>query len=230
TPDDIEKTYQHLQRIEDVRPLFASLQWALFTAARMPGASNLAPEKRAAIARTAKSVARALVEGFRALPFYEAWDAKHRHSFFSDLFHHDLVHNPAEQLHLVLRALDVFSPDTVDKVGNLFGKVLDDSDEEDPCRTGAGKEALDGVGGDGSRVVVYGHTHDPAYAPLAAGDATEDVYLNSGTFRKRIFRTDDGNGFVRSEHLTYLCFMSKAEAAAMDEPTYAAWMGVRGAR
>jgi hypothetical protein len=63
---------------------------------------------------------------------------------------------------------------------------------------------------------------------------TQDTYLNTGTFRQRVFRTDDKHGFIDSEHLTYVCFFTEGEAAAWRDPTenvtgpaFAMWMGAR---
>jgi UDP-2,3-diacylglucosamine pyrophosphatase LpxH len=220
--EDKNAVYRRLQRIEDVRPLFASLQWAYAETANLQ--STLGPEKGAILRDAVREVVRTIVEDFRALEFFNAWVDKHHR-----IFHF----GPPEQLSTVLKALSLVTPDTVNRLGSVFGRILDSAPEADPYRASAAREELDAVGREGLRFVVYGHTHDPVQASLSATAAKQGIYLNSGTFRQRIFRTDDKQGFVGSEHMSYLCFFRPEEAAAWRAgdgvvgPAFQAWMGAR---
>jgi UDP-2,3-diacylglucosamine pyrophosphatase LpxH len=222
TDEEKRAVYRRLQHIEDVRPLFASLQWAYAEATGMAG--MLGPEKARIVRATAADVIHVLVEDFRELDFFNAWVDKHH-----KIFHFD----PPEQLSTLLRALSVVTPDTVGRLGAVFSKVLGDAQPIDHHRAAAATERLAPVGTEGLRFVVYGHTHNPVQAALAAAGGTEDLYLNSGTFRQRVFRTDDKKGFIRSEHISYLAFFRPDEAAAWRAgdgtagPAYQAWMGAR---
>jgi len=221
TDEDRLLVYRRMQRIEDVRPLFASLQWAYVEASKMP--DTLGETKGRLVHDAAREVLQALVAGFRKLDFYSAWIHRH-HRFFS--------FGPPDQLAAALRAVELVTPDTLGRLAETFGKALDGATEQDPYRAAAGTEQLAPVGAQGLRFVVYGHTHDPVQAALAAG-ATQDLYLNSGTFRQRVFRTDDKQGFVGSEHISYLCFFRDDEASTWRRPgddagpAYQAWMGAR---
>jgi hypothetical protein len=212
--------YHRMQRIEDVRPVFAALQWAYAEASAMEGALGAA--KGRIVHEAAREVLRTLVTDFRKLEFYQRW--AHRHDRI-------LRFDATDQLGAALRALEYVTPDAIERFAKVFGRSVDGALAEDPYRAAAASEALAAVGASGLRFVVYGHTHDPLQAALAASGGTQDVYLNSGTFRQRIFRTDDRMGFVGSEHISYLCFFREAEAAAWrgegGGPAYQMWMGAR---
>jgi UDP-2,3-diacylglucosamine pyrophosphatase LpxH len=222
TPADVDLVYRRLQRIEDVRPLFASLHWIYYEASRLDG--ELDTSKSAAVRAAAHDVVQQVCREFRALAFFQAWLDKHHRKFRLDA---------PEQLSTVLNALSWMSPDTLDHLEPVLDRVLG-KDDEDDNRVGAAQEQLGVVGTAGARFVVYGHTHDPEQAALSADADKQATYLNSGTFRRRVFRTDDKKGFIDSEHLTYLCFYSEAEAATWRDPvekvtgpSFAAWMGAR---
>ena len=83
----------------------------------------------------------------------------------------------------------------------------------------------------GLRFVAYGHTHSPLEAALSASEGRSDVYLNSGTFRQSVFRTDDKLGFIGWERLTFLCFFAEDEVQRQDArsgPAFTTWTGARG--
>ena len=133
----------------------------------------------------------------------------------------------------MLHALTFMNLDTLDHLDAVLDRVLG-TDSADPYRAAALKEHLDRVREQGMRFVVYGHTHDPVQAALSADGNTQDTYLNSGTFRQRVFRTEDRQGFISSEHMTYLCFFREDEAATWRDPAeklagpaFAAWRGAR---
>jgi UDP-2,3-diacylglucosamine pyrophosphatase LpxH len=220
SPEEKTGLYARLQHIEDVRPVFASLQWIHQEVARIGAA--LGEPKASALRSVVEDAVRTVVRDFLQLDFYRAWHEKHR----------SLLHplGDAMQLRAALDALSVVSIDTVGHVGFLLDKL---TGSDDPNRAGAMKEDLDRVGNEGLRFVAYGHTHDGLQAALRAGLKTEDVYLNSGTFRKRVFRTDDKAGFVSSEYLTYLWFFSEREATTWRKdptlrgPAHAMWTGLQ---
>ncbi len=222
TPDEVQGVYKRLQRIEDVRPLFAALHWIYYEASRFR--STLDATKAEAVHTAAHDVVQQLCRDFRALEFFQGWLSKHHRHFHLD---------QPEQLSTVLTALTWMNPDTLDHLEGILDRVLSD-DSKDSYRIAARQEHLDRVRDQGMRFVVYGHTHDPVQAALTADGKTQDTYLNSGTFRQRVFRTDDKKGFIDSEHLTYLCFFREDEAAAwrtpeekLAGPAFAAWMGAR---
>ena len=76
--------------------------------------------------------------------------------------------------------------------------------------------------------VVYGHTHDPVQLPVKAVETKrgkkEDVYLNTGTWRVRHQRAQEGLGFMSFKNLTYATFYKKEERGT-DFPSFETWAG-----
>ncbi len=200
TPVECEHIYHRMQRIEDVRPLLASFQWAYYEADRLGGTmrSTAAAEVRLVVDATVKDLA----ERFRQLDFYRAWLDKHSR---------DLQIDSADLLQAALYGLSRVSLASGLSVANRFDALLSRSEPRDDCRRGAAKEDLRTVGQRGLRFVVYGHTHSPLEVALSASDGKSNVYLNSGTFRQGVFRTDDKSGFIGWERLTLLCFFAEDE-------------------
>jgi len=223
---DKEQVHRRMQRIEDVRPLLASLQWAYYEADCLH--AELSAEKAQEVQIVLDETVKLLVENFRALDFYRAWHDKHVR----------LLHFEAPQkLRAVFDGLSVVTIDTVGKMALLFERAMSRVERivggffaHDHYREAAALEDLHRVGQKGMRYVVYGHTHQPTQAALRAGPKTQDIYLNTGTFRQRTSLTDDRKGFVSSDFMTYLCFFTAEEAAAGwggAGPAYAAWTGSR---
>jgi UDP-2,3-diacylglucosamine pyrophosphatase LpxH len=218
TPEEKLTIRSRMQRIEDVRPLLASLSWAYYEAGRLHGVLGEAKAREVRVALDA--TVRSIVEGFRKLDFYKAWLERH---------HRALRLDAPQLLRALLDGLAVVNVETIGKLGALFERAMG-ADGRDPYRAGAAREDLRAVAQKGLRYVVYGHTHDPAHAALHAGPSVQDTYLNSGTFRQRVFHTDDRQGFITSEHMTYLCFFTEQESVhgwSGRGPAYAAWTGTR---
>jgi hypothetical protein len=223
--EEKDALYARLQHIEDVRPLFAALQWIYQEVARIR--ATIGEAQGRALHAVVDDAVRTSVREFLDLDFYRAWHDRHA----------SILHplSDAAQLRAALDALSVASVDTLGHVGFLLDKL---TSSEDDNRTGAAKENLTRVGTKGLRFVAYGHTHEGLQVALRAGKQTEDLYLNSGTFRKRVFRTDDKNGFITSDYLTYLWFFTEKEAATwraassvpsptLSGPAYGMWTGLR---
>lgn len=211
--------YHRMQHIEDVRPVFASLPWIYQEAGRLDRAYGA--EKARVVQRALEDATRHVVGEFRNLDFFKAWSDKHHRLFRLD---------PPKQLGLLLDALSIASVNTVAQIAQAVSGSGDDDGAR--YRAGAAREAR--VGDKGFRFVVYGHTHGATRAALSAGDTTEDAYLNTGTFRRRVYRTEDKSGYVSSEYLSYLCFFREDEAATwrgadprLVGPGYLEWTGTR---
>jgi UDP-2,3-diacylglucosamine pyrophosphatase LpxH len=219
TCDDI---LRRMQRIDDVRPVLASFQWAFFEAERINGQL---PSAQASLLRGAlDATAAKIAEDFLKLDYHAAWRSKH-HGF--------LRPDMPVKLDIVLEALRAVHAHTLFDLAVALTGVGAKKDPRDECEVGAAKESLDAVvKSPGLRHVVYGHTHEPLQAPLRATSSNQDIYLNSGTFRQAVFRTDDDNGFVGWERMTYLCFYQQDEAARDSKdkrvgPSFESWTGAR---
>lgn len=65
-----------------------------------------------------------------------------------------------------------------------------------------------------TRYVLYGHTHMPVIRPLDVIDGRDVIYMNTGTWRGRFFRTislDKTADFINQKQLTYLVFYNVDE-------------------
>jgi UDP-2,3-diacylglucosamine pyrophosphatase LpxH len=207
-----------MQRIEDVRPLVASFQWIFYEASRMSG--HLDDEQSTALRGALRDTVRGLAQHFRQLEFYRAWHDRHDRRFRRD---------HADNLSLVLAALSVLDVNWVGSTLSSVRALVERFGEHDPCRAGARKEALSSVGHASLRHVVYGHTHEPLQVALRA-DRSHDLYLNSGTWRRREFQADEGGGFVGWEMCSYLVFYDEEETArgwGGVGPAYELWAGSR---
>ena len=217
SPEQVASIHARLQHIEDVRPVVTALQWAFQEVDEV--SRSLGPDQRGALLDALDGSVATIVREFQALDYYRAWQDGHR------LFHLDTQ----ALLRDLFELLGAFRARTFAGLAPHFAKLadkLEDSAGRDVFREGARKEALDALGRGGLRHVIYGHTHDAAFAPLRA----RDTYLNTGTFRRRIFHADDHQGFADAELLTYVCLFTRDEAKVGwggDGPAYTTWTGTR---
>ena len=121
------------------------------------------------------------------------------------------------------------SAQTIGTMAELFERHGAGPGPRDACCAGAALEDLNSVGTQGLRFAVYGHTHDPLQ--LALRDGPPGVYLNTGTFRQAIFRTDDQRGFIGWDRITYLTFYDREEMTTFGRPSgspgFESWTGNR---
>ena len=79
--------------------------------------------------------------------------------------------------------------------------------------------------------VVYGHTHDPKQVPIeVTRNKRKRVYINTGTWRARHRRCEQGDGFITWKNLTYVIFYKAGEKASsqgqgIEYPTFETWSG-----
>ena len=216
-----ERVVKRMQAIEDVRPLMSALQWPFYKAQRMA----LANDEREAVCRALTDATHTLAARFLEMPYFQQWYS----SEHSD-FHFDVPFG----FKAVLEAMRVIGFDTIDRFKKMIAELAAKAQGDDHDSLGAMKEDLASVGDKGMRFVVYGHTHEPLEIAMRAG-ATEDVYLNSGTWRRREFLTDDQLGFIGWENFCYLAFYGPSEQLDAAQPivprigpAYECWMGSRG--
>ena len=81
--------------------------------------------------------------------------------------------------------------------------------------------------------ILYGHTHLPLQEAVAEQGERDIIYLNTGTWRNRFYRTIcDGQlpGFVEWKQMTYCIFYSKDEDTdnkRAGTPSFDVWTGVK---
>ncbi len=220
TPEEREHIYRRMQRIEDVRPLLASFQWAYCEADRLGGTMRTAAADE--VRRIVDATVKDLAQRFRDLDFYGAWLEKHNRALRVD---------SADLLRVGLYGLSLVSLEGGLGIATRLEALVGTGEPRDACRLGAGREDLRTVGQQGLRFVAYGHTHSPLEVALSSSAGKNSVYLNSGTFRQSVFRTDDKRGFIGWERLTFLCFFAEDEVAATPPrtgPAFTTWTGARG--
>ena len=204
-PTDTYAVYEHLKRIEDVRPLTAAITWML-TVGSDP-TRRLSPPVQKEVLDALELVVKRLMADFMSIPFVHAWvDSHDRLNFGLD---------EADRLQDVGRAIRLSSLSAMEKALEVVAKLHWPFEPGlDECARGAAEERLlsDAWAHEGIRYCVYGHTHSFRHEPLGcAADGSELVYFNSGTWRPRIAETRAKKSFVSFKEMTYLVFYMAGE-------------------
>jgi UDP-2,3-diacylglucosamine pyrophosphatase LpxH len=222
TPEDARAIHDRMKRIDDVRPLFASFRWAYFAVEQL--GRDLTPEQERVLRSALDDTINAMARAFRDMPFYEAWRDTHHQAWHID---------EAKVLDLVLCGMSSFTA-PLRTVARVVEDVLLRWNPIDGAHRGARREDLARVGSEEMRFVVYGHTHVATQAALRGDALTQDVYLNTGTYRPGVFRAER-EGFIGWQRLGYVCLVSADEAVyaptvfGLPErgPGFVAWSGAR---
>jgi len=78
------------------------------------------------------------------------------------------------------------------------------------------------------RYIVYGHTHEAKQVAIRVREdpkePKEQVYLNTGTWQTRYYKTNEGLGFIGWKNLSYVSFFKKEERGT-DVPIFETWTG-----
>jgi UDP-2,3-diacylglucosamine pyrophosphatase LpxH len=218
-PEEVERVHDLMKRIEDVRPLMSAFHWSFYEIQRL--GAMMDPVQAGALERAFNDTLHTIATEFRQLEFYRAWVDRCR-----DPVHFGL----ATLLRILLVAMETLG-DRLGGVAMQFDRLLAGYSPHDAAREGARREALDAVGTTGTRIVIYGHTHAPAQFALRAAEKTEDVYLNTGTYRPGVFRAEDGRSFVGWQRRAYTIVHDDEETAggcAPLVPRFVEWIGAAG--
>jgi hypothetical protein len=206
----VQDVYDHLQEIEDVRPLRSVVGWLtrVKSQARWRSTSH-----SGVILKSIQKVARTLLPRMLALSTSRKWvwrRIRRDVGIVAKLYAVTVLFRflPLGAISRILGVLD--------RIGGLL-------QTRDPNVTAA----LGALGGEGERV-VFGHTHDFAHVPLHVTGGGARVYLNSGTWRTRVHQAADRSGYLRAKDMTYLVFYEPDESAggAHKGASYETWNGV----
>jgi len=204
-----QKTLQrNFQEIENVRPFSATLAWLLYRVR----------EDRELKEQIEDSVDQVIHE-FNDLQFVKEWYQRH-----------DKWYNPfdeADKIQSALFFLENFKVFSTEKLFELLGKLKKFFTKD---------ELLEGASREFSRLdnriqyVVYGHTHNPIKIPLRVqtidDKVQQQVYLNTGTWRKRYYECQESEDFIGWKQITYLIFYTKKEKPnELDLPVFETWTG-----
>ncbi len=205
-PEEQKALQRNFQEIENVRPFSATLDWLLYQV-----------KKDASLKEAIEDTVDELIKKFNRLDFVEEWYRRH-----------DKWTNPwdeADKIQAALFVLEKFKVFSMESLMRLVDK-LKDFFARDELLEGALREFshLDNR----LRYIVFGHTHEPVQKALRAVETPkgvmEHVYLNSGTWRTRHHKCEEGRGFIGWKNMTYLIFYSRDERET-DQPTFETWTG-----
>jgi hypothetical protein len=234
-PEQLARIIERIQRIEDVRPTMAAFRWVFYETERLTQSGAAAEQLELSEAQQLllrDLMGTALCElstAFGEMPFYQAWRDLHNH----------LGCDVPQQIDLALLALRHTGPRTVARVLGIWDSLAALMRPVDSIAQGAARESdLPSQYPGGMRFVVYGHTHEPLEYALPrrrkpGGDARfADVYLNSGTWRDRVFAAADGLDFARWRSATYIILYSEDENQPTGDlrrigPAFDSWTGHR---
>jgi UDP-2,3-diacylglucosamine pyrophosphatase LpxH len=206
SPDEQNALKRNFQEIENVRPFSATVEWLLYQV-----------KKNLTLKEAIEDSVDEVIREFNDLAFVKKW-YKH-HDKWTDIM------DEADKIQSVLFLLEKFKIFSSEKIMPLIEKLKDRFAKDDLLEAAPQEYArLDNR----VRYIVYGHTHDPLQAPIRiVEDPTgikEHVYLNTGTWRGRYYKTKEGLGFINWKNLTYTVFYRKEERGT-DFPAYETWSG-----
>ncbi len=216
---DIIQICNNFRNLFDVRPLSAIIPWLSFQVQRYEKYG----EK---IQQELNSAFRKVGEEFMEIEFVKDW-IKRNDKIWNPLDHGDVI----QLLGTVLRSFDVSNSEWKLKIFEKFNQVKE---------LWSLDEYLLGAKKDFEKLpshysyVLYGHTHTPVQYPInvvmdkASAKSTEQVYLNTGTWRPRNIQSLSGTGFSTWNHLTYTTIYKPGEimdGQVCNTPAFNTWTG-----
>jgi UDP-2,3-diacylglucosamine pyrophosphatase LpxH len=205
--------YLRLLRFDDLRPQSALLDYLL----NIRKASELGLSQEDVWERLVP-IARNLLNEISSHPFLRNWLEKLEKSWRPDPI-------DAVQLFLDSRVWNLWMPLRLLKTMQKLNEsaVIAERNVSGPEGFAVREEALRT---DSLHFVVAGHTHKPQ-VELLASDAHrgESYYVNTGTWRNRIFSTPERTGFGRLKGRTYVIFYNSRERKGALEESFDYWEG-----
>jgi UDP-2,3-diacylglucosamine pyrophosphatase LpxH len=197
---------RNFQEIENVRPLSATIEWLLY---------QVRQDRR--LKEIIEDTIKEVIDYFDNLDFVKSWYA--RHDKWTDW------QDEADKIQAFLFLLRNFKLYRTEKLWDLAMKAKDYFMTDD-LLAAAPREYfhLDPQ----IRYVVYGHTHDPLVSAVrsvpAAPYPLEQVYLNTGTWRGRYFKSTQDDSFIPWKNMTYVIFYQAGERGN-PYPVFETWTG-----
>jgi UDP-2,3-diacylglucosamine pyrophosphatase LpxH len=201
-----EALRRNFQDIENVRPFSAVIEWLLYQV-----------KKSLRLKDVIEDSIDEVIEEFERLKFVNQW-YKH-HDKWDDFL------DEADKIQSVLFLLKKFKIFPMEKLIPYLARVSGSFAEDDNLKAAADEYAhLDNR----IRYIVYGHTHEAKQVAIRVREDTkepkEQVYLNTGTWRTRYYKTTEGLGFIGWKNLSYVSFFKKEERRT-DVPIFETWTG-----
>jgi len=203
--EETEQIQKALERIEDVRPVFAVVDWLLSFVRHAPALEQ--------------AMYRGLDEAlrmFRDLPFVRWWlDSHDTWTKWDDA---------ADRLQWVMWIAGHVSLQTASRLGPAVERMLTALQTADPYVIAAQQLSRQS----GAPFVVMGHTHAPkqqalGLQPSQAASPVRRVYLNTGTWRPCHHRCADKSGFIVWKQMSYVIVYSPEERNSEGMPSFETW-------
>jgi UDP-2,3-diacylglucosamine pyrophosphatase LpxH len=206
TPAEKKNIIRNFQEIENVRPLSAIVEWLLY---------QVRQERR--IKEIVEEAVQAVIDYFDNLDFVKNW--YERHDKWTDWL------DEADKIQALLFLLRKFKIYRTEQLWKLALKAEEYFSKDDLLEAAPREyEHLDSR----IRYVAYGHTHDPLIAAIRSFPGIpfplEQVYLNTGTWRGRFYRTTQDNSFISWKNMTYVIFY-KGDERQTGFPVFETWTG-----
>lgn len=203
TREEKEKLIKSFQEIDNVRPFSPVIEWLLYQV-----------KKDLNLKEIIEDSVEVVIKEFNDLEFVKGW--YRHHDKWTDWW------DEADKIQSVLWLLENFKRLPSEVILTFLKKVAKPLD-----LSGAASKEYSHLDSK-IQYVVYGHTHDPVQLPVKAVETKrgkkEDVYLNTGTWRVRHQRAQEGLGFMSFKNLTYATFYKKEERGT-DFPSFETWAG-----
>ena len=201
--EEKEHLRRNLQEIDDVRPYSAIFDWLLYQV-----------KANARLRKSIEVAAEELASHFETLTYVQEWYSKHDRWGFDE----------ADKIQLIPRVLTSLRLDVASSLARFASKILApfrlpslESVEEALLR--AAEQFLQTH--PSYEFYVAGHTHNPCSVPVGMGSGRGELYVNTGTWRRRHMKARDGS-FVSVKSISYAAFYSRDEAWG---PRFEMWTG-----
>jgi UDP-2,3-diacylglucosamine pyrophosphatase LpxH len=206
TPDEKANITRNFQEIENVRPLSSVIEWLLYQV-----------QQTRILKEIIEDTVEEVVDYFDALDFVQKW--YDRHDKWTEW------RDEADKIQAFLFLLRHFKLDRTEKLWELVMQAKDYFIKDDLLAAAPQEfRQID----NNTRYVVYGHTHDPLISAVMSQPASpaplEKIYLNTGTWRGRHFKSTQDNSFIPWKNMTYVIFYREGERAN-PFPVFETWTG-----
>jgi len=201
-----ENLKRNFQEIENVRPFAAVIPWLLYQV-----------KKNLRLKEVIENTVDEVIRDFNKLSFVRKW-YEHHDKWYDFL-------DEADRIQSVLFLLEKFKIFPLEKLMPLIDKITrhlaGDEHQEAAAREYVNLD---------NRIhyVVYGHTHKPKQVAIRVREdpeeSKEQVYLNTGTWRTRYYKTAEDLGFIGWKNLSYVSFFKKEERRTT-VPIFETWTG-----
>jgi len=206
TPEEKAHIKRNFQEIENVRPLSTVIEWLLYQV-----------QQSRTLKETIEDTVEEVIDYFDSLDFVKNW--YDRHDKWTDW------RDEADKIQAFLFLLRHFKLDRTETLWELAMQARDYFIKDDLLEA-APREFIHID--NNIRYLVYGHSHDPLVSAVMSTPASpapvEKVYLNTGTWRGRYFKSAQDHSFIPWKNMTYVIFYREGERKN-PFPVFETWTG-----